>query len=452
MSENAAPHDTVGLTEPPAAGGPAARTGKQAMRKVALASGVGTFIEYYDFLIYAYAAALVFSPVFYPELGASAASIASFATLGVGLVARPFGSLLFGHFGDRLGRKKIMIAVIFLMGISTTLVGLMPTTAQIGILAPILLLLLRVLQGIAVGGEWAGAVMFAAEHAPPARRGFWTMMPLFGAALAMAAAPGVLSITSASMSSDAFLSYGWRIPFLISIVLVGVGLYIRLQTEETPVFKQEVATKGAVKLPFAEAWRNQPRDILLAIGAVITVSVMAYMGSGYLPSYATSVLKLDRTFILVSGIVAGVVYAAGVFTAGLVVDRVGRKKTMITVNIIGVGWALLMFPVLDIGTPAAFMIGLSITLFIGGAALGPMGTMLSEVFATRYRYTAAGFSFNFAQIIGGAIPPIVAAPIIASAGTLVFSLYIGALCLVSVLCIARLRENRGRDLAEIAAQ
>jgi MFS family permease len=442
MTESQPPHEVLVAPEP------APRTSKS-MRRVAIASGVGTFIEFYDYLIYGFAAALVFSEVFFPALGPVAGTVASFATLGVALVARPFGSIIFGHFGDRLGRKKTLVTALLMMGGATVLVGLVPTADRIGVWAPIIVVLLRIIQGVAAGGEWAGAVMFAAEHAPKEKRGFWAMVPPLGGGFSLALAPATFAITSASMSDEAFLSYGWRIPFLFSVVLVGIGLYVRLRIDETPVFTAEAAKRPAARLPFAEAIRNQPRQILIGIGLVVTVPTVSYMGVSYLPNYGTTVLGLDRTSVLIAGIVGGFLYPLGILIGGLLADRRGRRRTLLMATVLAVVWTPLMFPVAKIGSIAAFTACLCITIFIGGLALGPVGAVLSELFHTRYRYTAAGFSYNAAQIIGGAIPPLVAAPIIATAGTFVFSLFLVALCLISLVSIVKLRESADEDLAEV---
>lgn len=422
------------------------------MRRVALASFVGTLIEFYDFLIFGFAAALVFSEVFFPALGSAAATVASFATLGVALVARPLGSVVFGHYGDRLGRKRTLVVALVMMGGATVLVGLIPPADQIGIWAPILIVLLRIVQGLAAGGEWAGAVMFAAEHAPPGRRGFWTMIPPFGGACALALAPAVFAVTSASMSDAAFLSYGWRIPFLVSIVLVALGLWVRLRIEETPVFTTEAREHGTSRLPFAEAMRTQPREIVLGIGLVVTVPTFSYLGASYLPNYATTELGLGRTPVLVAGIVAGCVYAGGVLLGGLLADRLGRRRTLLGASTAAILWAIALFPVMNVGTLTAFTAALCVTLLIAGVALGPVGAVLSELYRTRYRYTASGFSYIVAQIIGGALPPLIAAPIIATAGTVVFSLFVALLCLISLVSVLILPETASNDLNRIGAQ
>ena len=251
------------------------------------------------------------------------------------------------------------------------------------------------------------------------------------------------------MSDEAFLSYGWRIPFLVSIVLVAIGLYVRLKIEETPVFTEEAKTHGTSKVPFVEAFRTQPREIILGTGLVITVPTFSYLGASYLPNYGTTVVGLGRTPVLVAGIVAGVIYALGILLGGVLADRLGRRRTLAIASAIAIVWALLLFPVMNIGSLSAFTIGLCITLFIAGTALGPVGAVLSELFRTRYRYTASGFSYNLANVIGGAIPPLIAAPIIAAAGSFVFSLFVCALCLVTLVSVVLLRETAGGDLAEV---
>ena len=290
------------------------------MRRIAVASAVGTMCEFYDFNIYGTAAALVFPHIFFPALGTAAGTAASFATLGVAFVARPFGSILFGHFGDRLGRKKTLIATLLTMGIATLLVGVMPTAAQIGVAAPILIVALRILQGLAAGGEYAGGVLFGVENAPKGKRGLWAMFPNLGGGGAIILANITFLVTAVFMPEAAFVSWGWRIPFLASIVLVSIGLWIRLKIDETPVFKNEVARAGISKVPFIEAFRSQPRRILLATGTAIgAVYVLTYIGGAYMTSYGTETLKLARTYVLTVAVAGGVAISLGV-VAGAQMD------------------------------------------------------------------------------------------------------------------------------------
>lgn len=422
------------------------------MRRVAMASFIGTMIEFYDFLIYATAAALVFPHVFFPALGPAAGTLASFATFGVAFVARPFGAIFFGHFGDRLGRKKSLIATLLTMGTATILIGLLPTADQIGIAAPLILVGLRILQGLAAGGEWAGAVMFSSEHAPKANRGFWAMFPVIGGAAANILVPATFLLAGAFLTDEQFLAYGWRIPFIASILLVALGLWIRTRVDETPVFKNEIAQHGTARLPFIEAFKNQPREILLAVGAALTGFVMVYLGAAYLINYGTSVLGLPRPQVLAWSMVSGVTLMAAIFISSRLSDRIGRRRMMMIAAITAVVWVLVLFPLLDNKTTLTFGIGVIVTTFIAGLAYGPLGALLAELFETRYRATAAGVAYSFAGILGGAIPPLVGAAIVPQYGGFVFGLFVAFLCLVSLLCLFLLRETKNNDLINVASQ
>jgi MFS family permease len=420
----------------------------QSAKRIAFAAFAGNAIEFYDFFIYGTAAALVFGKTFFPALGSAAAVVASFATLGVAFVARPLGSILFGHLGDRVGRKKTLLATLLTMGTATVLVGLLPSAATIGVVAPICLVLLRIMQGLAAGGEWAGAVLFATENAPAGKRGLYGMFAPVGGAAALVLGGGAFLVVDLSMSHESFQAWGWRIPFLASAVLVLVGLYIRLRTEEPEIFTNEVKRSGRSPIPFAEAFRRQPREILLAAGMCVSVPTFNYLGASYLTNYGTSVLKLSFHTVLVVGIVGGFAIGAGIVLGGIWSDRVGRRRVIMTAIVAAVVWACLLFPVLNIGTPVAFGIGAAVTMFLAGLANGPQGAFLPELFHTRYRYTAAGFSYNLASILGGAIPPLIAAAVIAAYGSFAFSLVLVAFCLLSLVCLLGLRETRGSDLVD----
>ncbi len=421
------------------------------MRRIAIASVTGTVIEYYDFLIYGTAAALVFGETFFPALGTAAGTVAAFATLGVAFVARPFGAILFGHFGDRLGRKKTLVTTLVMMGAATVLVGLMPTAEQIGVAAPILLVALRILQGIAIGGEWTGATLLAAENAPKAKRGFWSMFPSLGGGIALSLASATFLITGLGMSEEAFASYGWRIPFIASFVLVAIGLYVRLKIDETPVFKGELAKGGASPVPFVEAVKLQPREAIFASGVPVMVFAFFYLAASYLTSYGTSTLGLERTNVLAIGILVGLVFAGATMLGAVYSDRIGRRQVIVQANIAAVVWALVLFPILNIGSIVTFAIGACGTMFIAGIAYGPVGAFLPELFQTRYRYTAAGFSYNIAGVLGGAIPPLVAAAITAAFGGFAFGVLLAAFCLISLVCTLALRETRDDDMDRATA-
>ncbi|WP_218156872.1 MFS transporter [Amycolatopsis saalfeldensis] len=419
------------------------------MRKVALASFMGTVIEFYDFGIYATAAALVFANTFFPALGEQAGSVVSYATLGVAFVARPLGSVLFGHFGDRLGRKRTLIFTMSLMGLATVLIGLLPTAADIGTAAPIVLVLLRIAQGVAAGGEWTGAALFTSEHSPKERRGFWAMFTNLGGAFANILALGTFLLTGLYMSDQTFAAWGWRLPFLISIVLVAVGLYVRLRIEETPVFRAEARRRQpGESLPFKEAVAHQGKEILLGAGALVMAFSLGYVGIAFLTGYGTGALHLPRPQVLGAGMFGNLLNCLAIIAGGALTDRFGRRRVLLVANVIGVPWALALFPVLDTGTIGAFWLGMSVTFLIAGVGFGVAGSFLSELFHTRYRYTAAGLSYSLAGVLGGAIPPLVAAGLIGSYGSFVFGIFLAFYCLAGLLCTLALRETRHRDLIQ----
>jgi MFS family permease len=418
------------------------------MKKVAFASFMGTVIEFYDFNIYATAAALVFAATFFPALGDYAGSVVAFATLGVAFVARPLGSIFFGHFGDRLGRKRTLVATMATMGVATVLIGLLPTAAVIGVVAPITLVLLRIAQGLAAGGEWAGAALFTSENAPSGRRGFWSMFTNLGGSVANIFALGTFLLVALFMSDETFSSWGWRIPFLLSIILFAVGLWVRLQLAETPVFAKEAKAGRTVRLPFKEAFKNQWRQILLGGGTLLSAFGLGYIAVAYLPSYGASVIGFTRPEVLTAGVVGAFIQGGAIIAGGILSDRIGRRRVLLIANGIAVPWAIVLFPLLDTQSLGAFWFGMIGSFIVCGLAFGVAGSFLSELFATQYRYTAAGLAYSFAGVIGGAIPPLVAATVIAVWGGLAFGLMLGGLCAVSLICTIVVKETAGRDLTK----
>ena len=425
---------------------------KVPMRRIAVASCVGTTIEFYDFFIYGTAAALVFPKVFFPALGPAAAAVASFATFAVAFVARPVGAVLFGHFGDRIGRKRTLISTLLLMGIATTLIGLLPSASAIGVAAPIALVVLRIAQGVAVGGEWAGAALLTAEYAPAAERGRYATFPQLGAFLAFGLSSATFLATGLLMGDKdtAFLDYGWRVPFVLSALLVIVGLYVRLRIEETPVFRQAqvAAASERSRPPFREAIVRQPREVLLAAGSLTIVFSFFNIGTTYLTSYGVNPAGAgqSRPTVLVAGIVAAVVAGLVTVVTGSLSDRLGRKRLIMAAGVIGVVWGLLLFPLLDTGSTTAFVLGLVVTLSIVGVCYAPTGAFLPELFETRYRYTGAGLSYNLAGIVGGAIPPLLAPALTASYGSIAIGVVLSVSAVLSFVCTRALAETRARAL------
>lgn len=421
------------------------------MRRIAIASCVGTAIEFYDFFIYGTAAALVFPKVFFPTLGATSGTVASFATFAVAFIARPVGAVSFGHYGDRIGRKRTLIATLLLMGLSTVLIGLLPGAATIGIAAPILLVLLRFAQGFAVGGEWAGATLLTAEYAPSGRRGRYAMFPQLGSAIALVLASATFLATDLALGNTdpSFFQYGWRIPFLISIVLVAAGLYVRLKIEETPVFRA-AEQLHSTHTPLREALVQGPRQILLAAGSLTMMFALFYTGTIYLTNYGASSTggALSRTLVLSLGIVAGAAMALAVVVSAISSDRFGRRGLIMAACASAAVWSLLLFPLLGTHSPVAFAIALIVTLGVQGLGYGPAGAFLPETFPTRYRYTGAGVSYNLAGILGGAMPPLVATPLAATFGTSAVGILLCALSLLSLFCTRALVETKDRDLRQ----
>lgn len=428
------------------------RAREVSLRRVAIASCAGTTIEFYDFFIYGTAAALVFPTVFFPALGAAAGTVASFATFAVAFVARPLGAVLFGHFGDRLGRKKTLISTLLLMGVATFLIGLLPSASTIGVAAPVLLVVLRFAQGLAVGGEWAGATLLAAEYAPPKRRGLYGVFPQLGPALAFALSTLTFLAVNVFVgeASPAFVSWGWRVPFLLSALLVVVGLYVRLKVEETPMFRAAAADGDGARPrsngPLVDAFRHQWREILVAAGALAMLFAFFYIGTAYLTSYGTTVVGLSRAQVLTTGLLASVVFGATITISGIWSDRVGRRRLLGISCALSVPWGLLLFPIIDGGGATGFAIGLIGTLAIFGISYGPAGALLPEMFRTEYRYTGAGTAYNLAGVLGGATAPILAAELSVSHGSGAVGWMLAGFGLLSLVSVLLLPETRDREM------
>ncbi|WP_395728650.1 MFS transporter [Nakamurella sp.] len=423
----------------------------RSMSRIAVASLVGTTIEFYDFLIYGAAAALVFGPLFFPSLGPGAATVASIATFGVAFVVRPLGAILFGHFGDRLGRKKTLVTTLLMMGGSTFAIGLMPTAATIGAAAPIILVLLRALQGLALGGEWAGAALLTSEYADPGKRGKYSMFPQLGPGLGVALSSATFLAASLLMSPEAFTSWGWRIPFLGSAVLVGLGLWVRLNIAETPSFSRVAARHEQVTLPFADAIREQWRQILLGGGMLSMTFAIFYIATVFLTGYAgrtpdVGVLGLPRNTILVANMVGALVLSAGVIASAVLSDRVGRRRVLLTGTVLGIIVGPVAFAIMQPGNSFSFVVAVCLLMLVLAIPYGPAAAYLPELFRARYRYTGAGMAYNLAGILGGAVPLIVADPLIHRFGVNGIALFLSGLALLSTVCLLALRETKDRAL------
>lgn len=422
--------------------------GPRLMRRVALASFIGTAIEFYDFYIYGTAAALVIDKAFFPDLSPAGGVLAAFSTYAVAFVARPLGSVLFGHFGDRVGRKAVLVTSLLLMGLSTAAVGFLPTYGTWGAWAPMLLVLLRFLQGIGLGGEWGGAALLAVEHAPPGSRGRYAAYPQLGPSVGFFAATGVYLVLSVAVSDEAFRGWAWRVPFLLSLALVAVGLFVRLQISETPAFRKVLEDRRPRRAPFADVIRHRPRELLLGSGAMIVAYGLFYTATTYCLSYGTRTLGVGRTTMLLASMAAVVFLAAGTWVAATRSDRLGRRRMALSGTIAAVVWGLLLFPLLDTGRLPLIVLGLGGTLLLMGVIYGPMGAFLPELFPTRLRYSGAGLAYSLGGVAGGAVAPLVATRLQDRFGSASVGWYVSFMAVLSLVCLLLLPETRDRELVE----
>lgn len=421
--------------------------GGESMRRVAVASFIGTAIEFYDFYIYGTAAALVLNEAFFPTLDPVNATLASFSTYAVAFAARPIGSVIFGHFGDRVGRKSVLVASLLLMGLSTALVGLLPGYGTWGVWAPLLLILLRFLQGIGLGGEWGGAALLAVEHAPRKKRGMYAAFPQLGPSVGFFAATGVFWLLSSTLSDDAFRSWGWRVPFLLSFLLVGVGLFVRLRISETPVFAKVMAAQEASKVPTLDVLRRHPRELLLGAGGMVVAYGLFYTATTYCLSYATGTLRISRDTMLGLSLVACLFLAAGTWLAATRSDGAGRRRLVLVGSALAVVWGLVLFPLLDTEQPVLVALAIGGALFCMGVVYGPMGAYLPELFGANVRYSGASLAYNLGGVLGGAVSPLVATRLQSAFGSSSVGWYVSAMAVVSLLCVLALPETRERELA-----
>jgi metabolite-proton symporter len=423
-------------------------SGAASRRRVAVASFIGTAIEFYDFYIYGTAAALVVDEAFFPNLSPVSGVLAAFSTYAVAFVARPLGSVLFGHFGDRVGRKSVLVTSLLLMGLSTAAVGFLPTYGTWGAWAPALLVLLRFLQGLGLGGEWGGAALLAVEHAPSGRRGRYAAYPQLGPSVGFFAATGVFLLLSTTVSDEAFRGWAWRVPFLLSLVLVAVGLFVRIRISETPVFQKVLADRQASRSPFADVVRRCPRELLLGSGAMIVAYGLFYTATTYCLSYGTKTLGVGRTAMLLASMGAVVFLAAGTWFAATRSDRLGRRRTALTGTIGAAVWGPLLFPLLDTGRLPLIVVGLGGALLLMGVIYGPMGAFLPELFPAELRYSGAGLAYSLGGVAGGAVAPLVATRLQSAFGSASVGWYVSFMALVSLGCLLGLPETRERELVE----
>jgi metabolite-proton symporter len=405
---------------------------------------IGTTIEFFDFYIYATAAVLVFPRLFFPASDPASAVLASLATFAIAFIARPIGSALFGHFGDRIGRKATLVAALLTMGISTVAIGILPTYASIGVAAPALLSLCRFGQGLGLGGEWGGAVLLAVENAPPGRRAWYGMFPQLGAPIGFFFSGGVFLLLSERLTNDQFFAFGWRIPFLASAALVLVGLYVRLTISETPVFRAALAREQRVRMPMIVVLRDHPGTLVTGILASLATFVLFYLMTVFALSWGTTALRYSRATFLIIQLVGIVFFALTIPLSAALAER-GRRVTLIWVTV-GIGaFGLVLAPMLSAGiggATLAMVVGLSLM----GLTYGPLGTTLSELFPTAVRYTGSSLTFNLAGIFGASLAPYIATYLATKYGLQYVGYYLTGAAALTLVGLLGIRETRDRQL------
>lgn len=402
--------------------------------RVLLASLVGTTIEFFDFYVYATAAVLVFPTLFFPNNDPTTALLASFATFSIAFFARPLGAVVFGHYGDRVGRKTTLVAALLTMGISTVIIGLLPSYESIGVLAPLLLALCRFGQGFGLGGEWGGAVLLATENAPEGKKSWYGMFPQLGAPVGLFLSSGVFWLLLHVMSQEALLSWGWRVPFIASILLIAVGLWVRLSITETPAFQKAIDKHERVQVPVVELFRNHKRSLVLGTFVALATFVLFYIGSAYLLSYNIKVLKLPFVDALEIQLLGAILFGIFIPIAGKLAERFGRREILIGVTVL-IGVFSFFLPGLLTSGEASVVLFVVIGMALMGITYGLIGTALAAPFPTNVRYTGSSITFNFAGIFGASLAPYIATYLQATYGMTAVGYYVLFAAVITLVCI-----------------
>jgi MFS transporter, MHS family, shikimate and dehydroshikimate transport protein len=419
------------------------------IRQVAFASMIGTTVEWYDFFLYGTAAALVFNQLFFPEYDPLTGTLLAFGTYAVGFFARPVGGIVAGHYGDKIGRKAMLVLTLLIMGSATFLIGLLPTYETIGIWAPILLLLMRLLQGFGIGGEWGGAVLMAVEHSPANRRGFFGSWPQIGVPAGLLTANLVFLLASRSMSEEAWLAWGWRIPFLVSIVLIGVGMFIRLRISETPAFNRVRETHTEARMPIVDVLRTYPKQVLQAMGMRIAENGAFYVFSIFVLTYVTEALGLESSTALTGVLIAA---AIGLFSLpffGWLSDRVGRRPVYLFGAVFSLLFAFPFFWLMNTEATVLIWLAIVMSLVFGHDAMyGPQAAYFSELFGTRVRYSGASLGYQLASVLAGGLSPLIATALLARYGYTAVAWYLAGMALITIIAVVSAAETFRGDIVE----
>jgi metabolite-proton symporter len=418
-------------------------------RKVIIASLVGTSLEWYDFFLYGTAAALVFNTLFFPSFDPLVGTLLAFATYAVGFIARPLGGIIFGHYGDLVGRKQVLVITLLIMGVATFLIGLLPTYATIGVAAPILLVVLRFAQGLGLGGEWGGAVLMSLEHGAADRRGLNASWPQVGVPIGNLLAAGVLAVLNVVLSEEAFLSWGWRVAFLLSGALVLVGLWIRVTIAESPLFAEVEESGAKARMPLVEVLKQHPKELLIAMGARIGTDVAFYTFTLYILTFITTNLGLPRSVGLNAVLIGSACQLALIPLFGALSDRVGRRPVYAAGAVAAALWAFAFFPLLSTGSTTVIVLATIVALATHAAMYGPQAAFIAELFSTKLRYSGASMGYQVAGVLGGGIAPLVSIALAASFGTaFAVSFYVLAMLVLTLVALAFAPETAKIDLNE----
>ena len=420
-------------------------------RKVIVASLVGTSLEWYDFFLYGTASALVFNKLFFPNFDPLVGTLLAFATYAVGFIARPLGGLVFGHFGDRVGRKQVLIVTLLIMGIATFLIGALPTYQAIGVAAPILLVVLRFVQGLGLGGEWGGAVLMSLEHGAPDRRGLNASWPQVGVPVGNLLAAGVLGLLNLLLTEDAFLSWGWRIAFFLSGALVLVGLWIRMTITESPLFEEVESAGEKARMPLIEVIKRHPRGLLVAMGARLGTDVAFYTFTLYILTFLTANLGLPRSVGLNAVLIGSAVQVALIPLFGGLSDRYGRRPVYALGAVSAAVWAFVFFPLLSTRSPVVIVLATVVALVTHAAMYGPQAAFIAELFSTELRYSGASMGYQIAGVLGGGIAPLVSIALAGATGTaFAVSFYVLAMVFITLIALWAAPETAWEDLHDHA--
>ncbi|MDQ4063251.1 MAG: MHS family MFS transporter [Actinomycetota bacterium] len=419
------------------------------IRPVIVSSFIGTTIEWYDFFLYGTAAALVFNQLFFPSYEPLAGTLLAFGTYAVGFAARPLGGIVFGHYGDKIGRKNMLVLALLIMGVATFVMGLLPTYESIGVLAPILLVTLRFVQGIGVGGEWGGAVLMAVEHSPRGKRGYYGSWPQMGVPAGLLLANLVFFASSSYIPEEQFLAWGWRIPFLVSIVLVGVGLFIRLRLLETPAFQQVQESQTEAPMPIIDVLRTYPKNVLLAMGMRIAENGTFYVLTVFVLTYVAGQLGMDQNTGLIGVLIAATI---GLFTIplfGALSDRIGRRRVYLIGAVFSLIFAFPFFWMMNTGSPVLIWLAIVLGVNIGHDAMyGPQAAFFSELFGTRVRYSGASLGYQLASVLAGGLSPLIATALLGYYGWPAVALYTAGMAVITVVATYLAAETFQGDIFE----